>query len=102
MEHKTARNAIKNLKEVKTKKKGISMLPNVFSLIDKLSKKNIIHSNKAANLKSKLNKSFPIDHLINKLAMDIKKSQNISSIHFHNPLFTHGSFKGNIKSWQIY
>ena len=56
LEHKTARNAIKNLKEVKTKKKGISMLPNVFSLIDKLSKKNIIHSNKAANLKSKLNK----------------------------------------------
>ena len=56
LEHKTARNAIKNLKEVKTKKKGIYMLPNVFSLIDKLSKKNIIHSNKAANLKSKLNK----------------------------------------------
>jgi len=56
LEHKTARNAIKNLKEVKTKKKGISMLPNVFSLIDKLSKKNIIDSNKAANLKSKLNK----------------------------------------------
>ena len=56
LEHKTARNAIKNLKEVKTKKKGISMLPNVFSLIDKLSKKNIIHSNKASNLKSKLNK----------------------------------------------
>ena len=55
VEHKTARNAIKKLKEVKTKKKGISMLPNVFSLIDKLSKKNIIHSNKAANLKSKLN-----------------------------------------------
>ena len=56
LQHKTTRNAIKNLKEVKTKKKGISMLPNVFSLIDKLSKKNIIHSNKAANLKSKLNK----------------------------------------------
>ena len=56
LEHKTVRNAIKKLKEVKTKKKGISMLPNVFSLIDKLSKKNIIHSNKAANLKSKLNK----------------------------------------------
>ena len=55
LEHKTVRNAIKKLKEVKTKKKGISMLPNVFSLIDKLSKKNIIHSNKAANLKSKLN-----------------------------------------------
>tara|TARA_A100001011_G_scaffold303316_1_gene317281 strand:+ start:1056 stop:1877 length:822 start_codon:yes stop_codon:yes gene_type:complete len=50
--------------------------------------------------KSKLNRSFPIDHLINKLGLKIK--QNIISIHFHNPLFTHGSFKGNIKSWQIY
>lgn len=52
--------------------------------------------------KTKLNKSFPIDHLINKLAMEVNKSQNIFSIHFHNPLFTHGSFEGNIKSWQTY
>ena len=53
-------------------------------------------------LRSKLNESFPIDHLINKLAMKINKSHNIFSIHLHEPLFTHGSFKGNIKSWQIY
>ena len=52
--------------------------------------------------KSKMNESFPIDHLINKLAMNINRTQNIFSIHFHKPLFTHGSFKGNIKSWQIY
>jgi len=50
----------------------------------------------------KFNNSFPIDHLINKLAMKINNSQNIFSIHFNKPLFTHGSFKGNIKSWQIY
>ena len=52
--------------------------------------------------KSNLNNSFPIDHLINKLGLNLKKSHNISSIHFSNPLFTHGSFKGNIKSWQNY
>ena len=52
--------------------------------------------------KTKMNEFFPIDHLINKLAMNINRSQNIFSIHFHKPLFTHGSFKGNIKSWQIY
>ena len=53
-------------------------------------------------LKSKFNNSFPIDHLINKLGIKITKAQNILSIHFYNPLFTHGSFKGKIKSWQIY
>ena len=51
--------------------------------------------------KTKLNNSFPIDHLINKLGLKILKKPNLLSIHFHNPLFTHGSFAGNIKSWQI-
>ena len=51
--------------------------------------------------RSKLNPSFPIDHLINKLGLTINKTTNIFSIHFHKPLFTHGSFKGNIKSWQV-
>ena len=51
--------------------------------------------------RSKLNPFFPIDHLINKLGLKIKKTQNILNIHFYKPLFTHGSFKGNIKSWQI-
>ena len=51
--------------------------------------------------KTKLNNSFPIDHLINKLGLKIIKKPNLLSIHFHNPLFTHGSFEGNIKSWQI-
>ena len=52
--------------------------------------------------KTKSNKYFPIDHLLNKLGLKIKKNFAISSIHFKNPLFTHGSFKGNIKSWQNY
>ena len=50
--------------------------------------------------RSKLNRSFPIDHLINKLAMKINRSQNIFSMHFYIPLFTHGSFKDKIDSWQ--
>ncbi len=32
------------------------MLPKVFSMLDKLAKRHIIHKNKAANLKSKLAK----------------------------------------------
>jgi small subunit ribosomal protein S20 len=35
---------------------GLAKLPGVFSMVDRLAKKNIIHSNKAANLKSKLTK----------------------------------------------
>ena len=38
------------------KKEAKKMFPTVISLIDKLAKKNIIHVNKAGNLKSKLTK----------------------------------------------
>ncbi len=51
--------------------------------------------------RSKLNHFFPIDHLINKLGLKINKKDDIYSMHFHDPLFTHGSFKSNIKSWQV-
>lgn len=53
-QHKTARNAMKKLKELTKKKEAEKMLPEVISMIDKLAKKNIIHDNKAANLKSQL------------------------------------------------
>ncbi|MEK9604131.1 MAG: 30S ribosomal protein S20 [Flavobacteriaceae bacterium] len=55
-QHKTARNAIRKLKSVTTKKEANKQFPSVVSLVDKLAKKNIIHANKAANLKSKLAK----------------------------------------------
>ncbi len=55
-QHKTARNAIKKLRNETDKKKAEGMLPDVVRMIDKLAKRNIIHSNKAANLKSKLTK----------------------------------------------
>ncbi len=56
LQHKTTRNAIKKLKDSKSKKDAQKQFPVVVSLIDKLSKNNIIHKNKAANLKSKLSK----------------------------------------------
>ncbi len=53
-QHKTVRNAIKKLRNEEDKKAAETLLPSVVSMIDKLAKRNIIHSNKAANLKSKL------------------------------------------------
>ena len=55
-QHKTARNAIRKLRSLNTKKEANKQFPEVVSLVDKLAKKNIIHANKAANLKSKLSK----------------------------------------------
>ena len=54
--HKTARNAIKSLKETANRKDADKLLSDVTSMLDKLSKNNIIHKNKSANLKSKLSK----------------------------------------------
>ena len=53
---KTARTAIKALRELDTKVEAEKFLPKVVSMIDKLAKKNIIHWKKAANQKSKLTK----------------------------------------------
>ena len=55
-QHKTTRNAIKKLRELTEKKDAEKMFPSVASMIDKLAKNNVIHANKAANLKSGLAK----------------------------------------------
>jgi len=55
-QHKTTRNAIKKLRELTKKKDAEKMYPEVVSMIDRLAKRNIIHANKAANLKSGLAK----------------------------------------------
>ena len=55
-QHKTMRNALRKLRTEEDKKTAETLLPTVVSMIDKLAKRNIIHSNKAANLKSKLTK----------------------------------------------
>lgn len=52
--HKTARNAVKALRNTSDKGAAEALLPKVTAMLDKLSKKNIIHRNKAANLKSSL------------------------------------------------
>lgn len=53
---KTARNAIKALRETTDKKEAEENLPKMASMLDKLARKGIIHKNKAANLKSGLQK----------------------------------------------
>ncbi len=54
--HKTARNAVRKLKALTTKKDVLEFFPKVVAMLDKLSKRKIIHKNKAANIKSKLAK----------------------------------------------
>jgi len=45
---------VKKLRTTKEKEAAEAMYPQVSSLLDKLAKKNVIHKNKASNLKSKL------------------------------------------------
>jgi len=51
---KTTRNAVKKFRETTDKKEVVAALPKVESMLDRLAKKNVIHKNKASNLKSKL------------------------------------------------
>ena len=51
---KTMRNALKDFRETTEKKEAEEMRPKVESMLDRLAKKNIIHSKKAANLKSSI------------------------------------------------
>jgi small subunit ribosomal protein S20 len=51
---RTVRNAVKKLRATTDPDAMVKDLPDVVSQIDKLAKKNVIHKNKAANLKSKL------------------------------------------------
>lgn len=51
---KTTRNAIRKLLAMTDKNAATEELPKVVSMIDKLAKKNVIHKNKAGNLKSGL------------------------------------------------
>ncbi|MBP5995976.1 MAG: 30S ribosomal protein S20 [Crocinitomicaceae bacterium] len=53
-QHKTTRNALRKLRESKDRNEAMAMLPKVVTMLDKLAKRNIIHKNKAANLKSGL------------------------------------------------
>jgi small subunit ribosomal protein S20 len=51
---KTARNAVRKLRATTDKAVAVELLPKVSSMLDRLANKNVIHKNKAGNLKSKL------------------------------------------------
>ena len=55
-QHKTTRNAIRDLRATTDKTEAEALLPKVAAMLDKLAKNNVIHKNKAGNLKSKLTK----------------------------------------------
>lgn len=53
-QHKTMRNAVRKLRALTVKSEAETLFPVVSAMIDKLAKRNVIHSNKASNLKSGL------------------------------------------------
>jgi small subunit ribosomal protein S20 len=53
---RTMRNAVRKFRLIEDKNEASTELPKIVSLIDRLAKKNVIHKNKAANIKSKLTK----------------------------------------------
>ena len=51
---KTMRNAVRKLRSTTDKAAALELYPSVQKTLDKLAKINVIHKNKASNLKSKL------------------------------------------------
>jgi small subunit ribosomal protein S20 len=52
--HKTTRNALRKLRAMTSKAEASALAPKVVSMLDKLAKNNVIHDNKASNLKSSI------------------------------------------------
>jgi len=53
---RTMRNALKKIRKTADKTEAAEMLPKMNAMLDKLAKKNVIHKNKASNLKSSVTK----------------------------------------------
>ena len=53
---KSARTAVRKLRDLEDRSEAEKLLPRLFSMIDRLAKRNLWHANKAANLKSSLSK----------------------------------------------
>ena len=51
---KTMRNAVRKFRNISDKEEAVKLYPTLQKMLDKLAKVNIIHMNKAANLKSGL------------------------------------------------
>ena len=58
---KTTRNSVKDFLALTDKKAATEKLPALSSMLDRLAKKNLIHKNKASNLKSEM--AVHINHL---------------------------------------
>lgn len=50
------RNAVRKFRNLTDKEEAVKLYPSIQKMLDKLAKVNIIHKNKAANLKSSLAK----------------------------------------------
>ncbi|OFY60899.1 MAG: 30S ribosomal protein S20 [Bacteroidetes bacterium RBG_19FT_COMBO_42_10] len=53
---KTMRNALKDFRATTSKKEAEELLPRMNSMLDRLARRHIIHTSKAANLKSSIEK----------------------------------------------
>jgi small subunit ribosomal protein S20 len=53
---KTTRSALKTLRATTNKEEAAVLAPKLTAMLDKLAKKNVIHKNKASNLKSSITK----------------------------------------------
>ena len=53
---KTMRNAVRKFRSLTDKKEAADSLPKLYEMIDRLSKKGVIHKNKAGNIKSGITK----------------------------------------------
>ena len=53
---RTMRNTLKKIRKTTDKAEADKMLPEMNAMLDKLAKRNVIHANKAANLKSSIAK----------------------------------------------
>ncbi len=51
---KTMRNAVRKFRALTDKDEAVKLYPTIQKMLDKLAKKNVIHANKAANIKSSL------------------------------------------------
>ena len=51
---KTSRTMVKQFRAMSDRQEAEQALPKLYSTLDRLARKNIIHRNKAANLKSKM------------------------------------------------
>ena len=57
---KTMRNAVRKLRALTDKEEALKLYPTVQAMLDKLAKTNIIHKNKASNIKSSSECVLPI------------------------------------------